>query len=194
MYNEDFWIVGLDMEQPKRNKKDSMSVEFLRLFVEHQKAIYAYILALVHQPADAEDVMQNVVTLMWERFEEFEPGTNFGAWGVRIARLKALEYHRSRKRDYTFFSDDLFDYLSQTAAEKIDTMDDRLRALQHCLVKLGESDRRLVQVRYEKGLSIKQIAGTLQRPLPGLYKVMGRIHRVLVRCVQMTLHAWEMGA
>jgi RNA polymerase sigma-70 factor (ECF subfamily) len=169
-----------------------MSVEFLRLFVEHQKSIYAYILALVHRSADAEDIMQNVVTLMWERFDEFEAGTNFGAWGVKIARLKVLEYHRNRKRDYTFFSDDLFDYLSHTAEEKIDGIDDRIRALQHCLLKLGEKDRRLIQIRYEKGLSIKQIAGLLQRPLPGLYKVMGRIHRALVRCVQMTLHAWEM--
>lgn len=181
------------MEQSKRTKEDRMSVEFLRLFVEHQKAIYAYILAMVHQPSDAEDVMQNVVSLMWERFDEFEPGTNFGAWGVRIARLKALEYHRSKKRDYTFFSDELFDRLSLSACEKIEMMDDRLRALQHCLLKLRDSDRRLIQVRYEKGLSVKQIAETLQRPLPGLYKVMGRIHRALVRCVRMTLHAWEMG-
>lgn len=169
-----------------------MSVEFLRLFVEHQKSIYAYILALVHRSTDAEDIMQNVVALMWERFDEFELGTNFGAWGVKIARLKVLEYHRNKKRDYTFFSDDLFDYLSQTAEQKIDVIDDRIRALQHCLLKLRETDRRLIQIRYEKGLSIKQIAGILQRPLPGLYKVMGRIHRALVQCVRMTLHAWEM--
>lgn len=181
------------MEQPRRIKKDSMGGEFLRLFVEHQKSIYAYILALVHQPSDAEDIMQNVVTLMWERFDEFEPGTNFGAWGVRIARLKALEYHRSKRRDYTFFSDDLFDSLSQSASEKIDTMEDRLRALQHCLMKLGDSDRRLIQIRYEKGLSTKQLAEVMHRPLPGLYKVMGRIHRSLLRCVRMTLNAWEMG-
>ncbi len=181
------------MDHKKQIKEDRMSVEFLRLFVEHQKSIYAYILAMVHQPADAEDIMQNVVTLMWERFDEFQPGTNFGAWGVKIARLKVLEYHREKKRDFSFFSDELFDYLSQTACAKVESMDDRLRALQHCLMKLDASDRRLMQIRYEKGLSIKQIAGMLQRPLPGLYKVMGRIHRALVRCVKMTLNAWEMG-
>lgn len=182
------------MEHEKHTKKDRLSVEFLRLFVEHQKPIYAYILALVHQPTDAEDVMQNVVTLMWERFEEFEPGTNFGAWGVKIARLKILEYHRNKKREFSFFSDELLDYLSQTACAKVESFDDRLKALQHCLMKLDEADRRLVQIRYEKGLSIKQIAGMLHRPLPGLYKVMGRIHRALLHCVEMTLNAWEVGA
>jgi RNA polymerase sigma-70 factor (ECF subfamily) len=168
------------------------SVEFLRLFVVHQKSIYTYILALVHNPSEAEDVMQDVVALMWEKFSEFKPGTNFGAWGITVARYKVLEYHHRKKSEYSFFSDRLFDYISQTTAQKLNKMDDQLKALQQCLLKLPESDRKLIQNRYEKGLSIKQVAESTRRSVAGMYKVMGRIHRALIRCVQMTLNAWEM--
>lgn len=175
-------------------KKDSFSVEFLRLFVVHQKPIYAYLLAMVHRPADAEDLMQDVATLMWEKFDEFQPGTNFGAWGITIARHKVLEYHRRKKSEYEFFSDHLVEYLNHIASEKLEQMDDQVRALQQCLLKLQDADRGLIQVRYEKGMTIKQIAEQMQRPVTGLYKVMARIHRSLVRCVRLTLNAWEMQA
>jgi RNA polymerase sigma-70 factor (ECF subfamily) len=71
-------------------------------------------------------------------------------------------------------------------------MDDQVRALQQCLLKLQDNDRGLIQVRYEKGMTIKQIAEQMQRSVTGMYKVMARIHRSLVRCVRLTLNAWEM--
>lgn len=180
-----------DIQSPE-NK--SFSVEFLRLFVVHQKAIYTYILALVHNPNEAEDIMQDVVTLMWERFDEFKPGTNFGAWGISIARYKVLEYHHRKKSEYAFFSDQLFDYLSKLSSEKINAIENQTKALQQCLLKLQESDRELIQNRYEKGLTIKQIAENMQRSVAGMYKVMARIHHALIRCVRLTLDAWEMEA
>jgi RNA polymerase sigma-70 factor, ECF subfamily len=180
------------MEETKSTNNKSFSVEFLRLFVVHQKSIYTYILALVHNPSEAEDIMQDVVTLMWERFGEFKSGTNFGAWGITVARYKVLEYHHRKKSEYAFFSDRLFERLSHISAEKINKIEDQTKALQQCLLKLQETDRELIQNRYEKGLSIKQIAEDMQRSVTGMYKVMGRIHRALIRCVRLTLDAWEM--
>jgi RNA polymerase sigma-70 factor, ECF subfamily len=182
------------MKELNSTNNKSFSVEFLRLFVVHQKAIYTYILALVHNPNEAEDIMQDVIALMWERFGEFESGTNFGAWGVTIARYKVLEYHHKKKNEYTFFSDRLFDYLSEISSQKINAIENQTKALQQCLLKLRESDRELIQHRYEKGLSIKQIAVNMQRSAGGMYKVMARIHHVLIRCVRLTLDAWEMEA
>jgi RNA polymerase sigma-70 factor, ECF subfamily len=182
------------MEDLNSTGNKSFSVEFLRLFVVHQKSIYTYILALVHNPSEAEDIMQDVVALMWERFDEFKTGTNFGAWGVTIARYKVLEYHHRKKSEYAFFSDQLFDYLSQISSERINTIENQTKALQQCLLKLRESDRALIQHRYENGLSVKQIAENMQRSAAGMYKVMARIHHALLRCVRLTLDAWEMEA
>lgn len=54
---------------------------FLRLLLKSQSSIYAFILVLVHDQNDADDIMQETVTLMWRKFSTFEPGTNFTAWG-----------------------------------------------------------------------------------------------------------------
>ena len=69
--------------------------EFVRLYTASSRRIYTYILTLLPNRTDAEDVFQDVSALLWEKFHEFTPGTQFGAWACRIAYFKALK-HRSR--------------------------------------------------------------------------------------------------
>lgn len=176
------------------NSDDQRNKVFLRLFVANQKAVYAYILALVQNVVDAEDIMQETAALMWDRFDSFDPDSNFGAWAVTIARYKVLEYHNRKKRDFVLMSEDLFEQISKTASTKIGRMSDRLRALEQCLSKLNDEDRKLIEARYERGLAINKIAEHLKRPVGGMYRVMTRIHNALLRCVSMTMTAWGAGS
>ena len=57
--------------------------DFLRLFASHEPAIRAYVRRLVPLRADADDVMQDVAVVLWEKFEEFREGGDFRAWGLR---------------------------------------------------------------------------------------------------------------
>ena len=54
---------------------------FLELYGEHRGHLYGHILALVGQPAFAEEILQDTSLLLWREFDRFEPGTNFRAWG-----------------------------------------------------------------------------------------------------------------
>jgi DNA-directed RNA polymerase specialized sigma24 family protein len=47
---------------------------------------------------DADDLFQNGVTVMRRKFDPFEPGANFAAWGVLIMRYEILVYRRSLAR------------------------------------------------------------------------------------------------
>lgn len=51
--------------------------EFTRLLVQNQKRIMGLILALVPNGPDADDILQETCAVLWRRFVEFEPGTNF---------------------------------------------------------------------------------------------------------------------
>src|SRR5262249_38382853 len=46
---------------------------FLRLFLQHERRLYAYILTLLPNRADADDVLQEVSLVMWEEFQAKPP-------------------------------------------------------------------------------------------------------------------------
>lgn len=169
----------------------SGSNEFFKLLMKNQKAIYAYILSMVHNFSDADDIMQETMALMWERFEQFKPGTNFGAWGVKVARYKTLTYLKKNKRTEEVFDESLIAQIEESCRRKIPETDTRLMALQDCLVKLNSRDRKLIEILYDEDIKINELARRLDRPIQGLYKVIARIHTALQRCVHRTILKWD---
>lgn len=63
---------------------------FVRLLVSHQAALHAFVLALLPGDPDADDVVQEVNTSIWQKREEFTVGTNFKAWMFTVARFKVM--------------------------------------------------------------------------------------------------------
>jgi RNA polymerase sigma-70 factor (ECF subfamily) len=160
--------------------------------MKNQKVIYSYILSMVHNCSDADDIMQETMTLMWERFGQFQPGTNFGAWGVKVARFKTLSYLKKNKRSEEVFDESLMAQIENCYSRKVERMNTRLIALQDCLKKLNDRDRKLIRILYEEGLKITELSNRLNRPVEGLYKVIARIHTVLRRCVSKTVLKWDL--
>lgn len=176
---------------PKRPEQDSRSKDFFRLFMANQKSIYAFILAMVHNCQDADDIMQETTTLMWQRFNDFKSDTNFGAWGTQIARFKVLQHYRSKSRLPEMFDKDLMDQISSCTRKKINEIKPRLDALQECLKKLNESDKKLISIKYDQNVKITELAKRMDRPVQGLYKAIARIHNLLHGCVNRVLKRWE---
>src|SRR3954453_5533910 len=71
---------------------------FLRLFLQNERRLYAYILTLLPRRADAEDVLQETSLVMWDKFDEQAPPTDFAAWGCRIAYFKVLDFFKRSQR------------------------------------------------------------------------------------------------
>jgi RNA polymerase sigma-70 factor (ECF subfamily) len=160
---------------------------FVRLLLANQNALYAYILTLVPNWSDADDLMQEVAEVMWRRFDQAEPITNFSAWGRGIARNKVLNYYARKRRERVLFDSDLFEEIAGRAERTSHQVNARLQALQRCLPKLRETDRLLIQRMYEQGVTIKDLAAQVHRPVQGLYKAVARIHQALIRCVNRVL-------
>ena len=157
---------------------------FPRLFLRHQKNIYAYILSLIRNTNDADDIMQDVLTVMWRRFGEFEQGTNFQAWGIRIARNLVKEYMRKQTGSPVTFSPEVLAAIEKRGAQRKTMLSNKLEILAGCVQKLSQSERHLLELRYNESMKIKDIAVEVSRPLSGLYKAMGRIHDRLLQCLE----------
>jgi RNA polymerase sigma-70 factor, ECF subfamily len=59
--------------------------EFVELLQRSTGQILAYLNAILLNFNDAEDVFQESCVVLWQKFDEFESGTNFLAWALRIA-------------------------------------------------------------------------------------------------------------
>ncbi len=167
-------------------RDESDRERFLELLARHEAQLLGFLCAIVPGFQDAEDVFQQTVLTMWQKFDEFEPGTNFVAWGCRIGRNKTMNLLQARRLSY--LDHDILDLLLETQErEESEIRQARRRALPDCLSKLGEKDQQLVQAAYSNRQTIKSLAVGLGRSEGGVYNSLARIRAALYRCINAKL-------
>jgi RNA polymerase sigma-70 factor (ECF subfamily) len=158
--------------------------DFVRLFTQNQRALYLFIVPLVGSPADAEEVLQETNVVIWSKWDQFQAGTNFLAWGRAIARLEVFRFRRRKDRRQQPLGDEVLEIVADELQQQPNDFDRRREALTACISKLREKDRQLIQHRYSEGQSGDDVANQLGRPANSVYQSLGRIRRVLMECVR----------
>lgn len=172
-------------------KKRSERDKFFQLYLENQKRLYAYILMLVPNSSDADDILQQTSTIMWQKFDTYGPESSFGAWSVAIAKYVIFNHYRKKRRSKVIFKDEMLDIFAETAIDETKDIDKRLDILKVCLEKLGDNDRKLIKLRYDQGLKINEIADQVGRSVNGFYKTMNRVHNLLLNCINRNMLSEE---
>jgi RNA polymerase sigma-70 factor, ECF subfamily len=181
-----------DGSAPRPSSEPSRPAEgklFLRLFLENERRVYGYILTLMPNRADADDVLQEASMVMWEKFDEKLPPHDFAAWGCRIAYYKVLDFFKKSRRSRVCFSQPMLDRLVETIAEHGSSLqlDERRDALADCIDKLNARDRELLTRRLAAGATTQSAAADLSRSVDAVYKALARIRRALFDCVEGAL-------
>ena len=166
------------------SSSDERSAEFVQLFVQYQRRIHAFIVTLLPNLADAEDVLQETSITAWQKFDDFQPGTNFVRWVCTIARLKVLKFRREQKPGRLLFSDALLEGLADQQMSQSDAWEDWNQALADCMAKLRLGDRELFLRCSRSDTTAKQVASQMGRPANTVYKAINRVRKVLIECVQ----------
>lgn len=161
--------------------------EFVLKILECQGQVYAYILSLVLNRERARDLLQQTNVVLLEKESEFELGTNFGAWACRVAFYEVLSYRRSMSRDRHLFNEQLLTLIAEDAEGITVEAEDRLEALRICLGKLSKSQQQLVQARYRKGGSVKEIATVVEKTPNAISAELHRIRNALADCISQRL-------
>lgn len=175
------------MVNDHNNRDSSLDEQFLRLLMSNQEKIYAFILSLVHNGNDAEDIMQDVTTVMWRKYDTFQAGTSFTAWGISIARLLVLKFYEKNRNSKLSFSPDLEEKIASISTEKLTSeKTDLLSVLRECLGKLDTRNYELIKKRYVERKPTKEIADERGIALHSMYRLMGKIHEMLHRCIRQT--------
>jgi len=156
--------------------------DFLRLFLKIQPAVRSYLLSLLHNGADADDVFQEVSLVLWERFDDYDDRHPFLNWAFGIARNHVARWRRAAPRARAWLPPDVEEKLAVTYAELEDELAPRRTALRNCEEKLGAHARELLSLRYEKLQSLQQIAQARGMTLNAVNKALGKIRKALSDC------------
>lgn len=171
--------------------RDSSQAEFIELLAEHHGQLFGYLFALVHNLADAEDLFQQTSLTLWDKFDQFERGTDFGKWARGTAHFVALNFLRVQKRHRARFSVEFVEELAGSKHSEFDGDDVRRDALDACMERLSESDREVIHIYYAERATAKTAAKQLGRSADGLYKSLRRIRHALYECITRRLSKAE---
>ncbi len=165
--------------------------EFISLLAAHSQSLYRYIYTLVPDPDQAQDVYQESVLTMWEKFGEYRADEPFLPWAYRFAYFKVLAQRKNKRLQPTLLDDDVLEILAEEQVEEDERLDAQLRILSGCLEKLPQKERRLLQVRYDGRATVAQIAQETGRLAGTLYRVLHRVRKKLLHCIERRMAVEE---
>lgn len=161
---------------------DLVPFDFSRKLSGLQRSLYAYILTLLPNRTDAEDVLQDTNLILCRKASEYDPKGHFQGWAFQIARYQVMAHITKSKRSRLQFSNEIIEAL---AAEELDTKRIALnqKALQLCYDLLPDHMKRIAQLRFREDSQLKDIAKKVGRPLGSVSATLHRIRINLMECV-----------
>jgi RNA polymerase sigma-70 factor (ECF subfamily) len=163
--------------------------QFMELYSAHEIRLRGFVHSLIPLWSDAEDITQQCNLILWKKFEQYEPGTNFFAWACQIARFEVQKYRKSEGRHRMTFSNAFLDTVAEHTVKGCDELQARVEFLQECVAKLPPEHRELLRLRYDERRPVGSVAKLLDRPVESVYKALSRIRLKLYTCITRRLVA-----
>lgn len=141
---------------------------FADLYDETAPRVHGLVLRVLRNPAQAEEVTQEVYLEIWRRASRYDPqrGSPF-AWLMTLAHRRAVDRVRSSQattvRDETYEArtrEVHFDTTAEAATERLEAR--RVRSALHALT---DAQREAVSLAYLGGYTHREVAGLLDLPL-----------------------------
>lgn len=163
--------------------EDQRYEDFVRMFTRHEPQLRAFVRSLLPAWNDVDEVMQETSLVLWRKWNDFDPDSDFMKWGCVVARFEVLKHRRRMARDRHVFAADLIELLAEEGSDELESLHAQRKALEHCLKELPENQRRLVMTAYAPGRTIKEAASEAGKSATALYKTLNRIRTALLECV-----------
>lgn len=180
--------VDTDVARLRRGDLDALA----ELISRYQNRLYRYLLRLVHQPAEAEDLFQQTWLRVVEKIRSFDPNRSFDSWLFTLARNLAIDHLRRvhpRSLDEPVSDDAAGETAASQLASKEPLVFDRIAAserakrLMDVMSGLPVIYREVLALRFEEEMKIEEIAQVVGAPLSTvktrLRRSLGQLRRAL---------------
>jgi RNA polymerase sigma-70 factor, ECF subfamily len=163
--------VGIEaaVSQLRRGDLDALST----LIARYQNRLYRYLLRLVRQPAEAEDLFQQTWLRVAEKILSYDPSRNFDAWLFTLARNLAFDHLRrirSQNLAQPVGEESEGGTVSQLASSDAGPFDqllahERATRVASAIENLPVTYREVLSLRFEEEMKLEEIAIVLAEPL-----------------------------
>lgn len=172
-----------DTVESSNSSGQPLSEEFLRLFTRDQFRIAGFVRAMVVDPADASDVLQETSLALWRSFDQYDPQREFASWALGVARHQVLKHWRTKRRDRLVFSETLISELADDVTSLLENDQRRYLALRECVSMLTARQRDLVRDFYGGGVTATEMAQRWNRNVHAVYNALRQVRKELQKCV-----------
>lgn len=136
---------------------------FRQLYRNTDRTIYSFILSILKNPYDAEEVMQETFLKVWVSAASYQAQGKPLAWMFTIARNLCYMKFRDQKRQADIGLEELGEETGESCLQ-LEHMADHM-VLQAALGILKEEERQIVLLHASAGMKHREIAASLQLPL-----------------------------
>jgi len=166
-------------------KGDRAALE--NLVQRHQQTVYGYLRARLLEPADAEDLCQEVFLRCYSGQVTFERATKLRPWLIGIARNVLREHVRGRARSKEVAWTELCLELDAVTADRPQGAHAAMEHLPDCLESLGPSAREALDLRYGASLRLADIGERLRRSEGAVKLLIFRARQALRNCLNLRI-------
>jgi RNA polymerase sigma-70 factor (ECF subfamily) len=117
----------------------------MRLFLQSERELLRYVMALVPNVSDARDVVQETALALWREIGKYDPAKPFIPWACRFALNEARVFLRKEFRQRRVLREDVATLLEQKRLAAATELDGRHLHLQERLAGLPEDQRGLLR-------------------------------------------------
>jgi RNA polymerase sigma factor (sigma-70 family) len=116
--------------------------KFVSLLEQNRRIVYKVAATYSRNPADREDLAQEIVVQLWRSFARYDEGYRFSTWMYRVALNVAISFYRreSRRSRAEVSAEDAVQEVASLASEPAE-VDDDIRLLRQLIEQLDELDR-----------------------------------------------------
>ncbi len=177
------------MAKQFEDNRDDRYKLFLRLYRQNENGIYSFTLKLLPNYSIAEEIMQESLMTMWDKFDSFQQGTNFSAWAKQIVKYKVIQYLSNKNnKSIIYLTAEMIEQLGQDERTS-SSYDTYFEALHNCVDKLQGRNKEIIRLRYYKNFKVKDMASMLNTTSNAVSKHIARIHGALKKCINQTINA-----
>jgi RNA polymerase sigma-70 factor (ECF subfamily) len=147
---------------------------FAVLVKRYKRPVRAVAMDVLGDHTSAQDAAQDAFVRAYENLPALRKSSAFGPWLIKITRRCALSMASQRPRETTLEPTDAF-----PSEGKDGQLDEQKQRLLAAVVKLPESERQVVMLRYFSGHSVRDVAAILSRGVGTVTGQLSRAHKRL---------------
>lgn len=154
--------------------------------------VLAYVRSMVKRPEDVEDIVQQVAVAILADDTPRPEDRHFNAWVLGIARNRVLKFWRDEKRHrVVMFNTETVDRVAAFYLDNLPRNSVVTEALEHCMTRLTQRARHLLELRYVRDLKPRDISERLGLSSRGISVTLCRIRESLRTCMNERLQRAE---